>query len=129
MPNSWIVSTHGLNKMKSTIAEKTYIKNVHVGLRFTGVIVLSVLEQNAVHIWAGILKQLVVAVEDYDHDFALAQHGQLVGLLHQAELALCERHLPIALVVYLGNWYFFASHLWSRLLCLWACACWMKASF
>ncbi len=32
-------------------------------------------------------------VEDDDGDFAVAQHAQLVGLLHQPKLALRERHL------------------------------------
>ncbi len=37
-------------------------------------------------------------VEDDDGDLAVAEHTQLVGLLHQAELALRERHLTVALV-------------------------------
>ena len=32
-------------------------------------------------------------VEDDDGDLAVAEDGELVGLLHQAELALCEGHL------------------------------------
>ena len=39
------------------------------------------------------MKQFVVVVEDDQCDLAIAQHGQLVRLLHQAELALRECHL------------------------------------
>ena len=52
-----------------------------------------VLEENLVHIRAGVLEQFVVAVEDDDCDLAVTEHGQLVGLLHQAELSLGEGHL------------------------------------
>ncbi len=71
---------------------------------------LGVLEQNAVHVGAGVLEQLVVAIKYDDHDLALAQHTQLVGFLHEAELALCECHLAIALVGDLVYGDFFPSH-------------------
>ena len=32
-------------------------------------------------------------VEDDDGDLAVAEDGELVGLLHQAKLALCKGHL------------------------------------
>ena len=46
-----------------------------------------------VHVGAGVLEQLVGAAEHDQSDLAVAQHAQLVRLLHQAELALRERHL------------------------------------
>jgi hypothetical protein len=39
------------------------------------------------------LVQLVGRAEDDERDLAVAQHAQLVGLLHHTELALVERHL------------------------------------
>lgn len=49
-----------------------YFEDVGVGLGLVGLVVLGVLEQNAVHIRAGVLQELVVAIEDdYDY-FALA---------------------------------------------------------
>ena len=55
--------------------------------------VTCIFEQNFVHVRAGVLEQFVVGVEDDDGDLAVAEDGQLVGLLHQTKLALCERHL------------------------------------
>ena len=52
-----------------------------------------IFEQNFVHVWAGVLEQFVVRVEDDDGDLAVAEDGQLVRLLHQTKLALCKRHL------------------------------------
>jgi hypothetical protein len=78
---------------------------------------LGVLEQNAVHVRTSILKQLIVAVEDDNDDLALAEHAQLVSFLHEAELALGERHLTISLVIYLVYGDFFPSH--SRLSLRW----------
>ena len=57
-----------------------------------------VLEKDLVHVCAGVLEQLVVGVEDDDGDLAVAQHRQLVSLLHQAELPLGERHLDVLLI-------------------------------
>ena len=48
-----------------------------------------------VHVCAGVLEQLVVGVEDDDGDLTVAEHGQLVGFLHQTKLALGERDLPV----------------------------------
>jgi len=58
-----------------------------------GLVVLGVLEQDAIHVGAGVLVQLVARREDDQGDLAVAEHGQLVGLLHHAELALVEGHL------------------------------------
>ena len=71
----------------------THIDDVGVGPALVGLVVLGVLEQNLVHVGAGVLKQLVGAVEDDEGDLTVAQHAQLVRLLHQTELALCECHL------------------------------------
>lgn len=56
-------------------------------------IVFCVLEQHPIHICAGILIQLVAGREYDQCDLAVAQHRQLVGLLHDAELAFVEGHL------------------------------------
>lgn len=56
-------------------------------------IVLGVLEQHLVHVRAGVLVQFVAATEDYQRDLAVAQHRQLVRLLHHAELPFVEGHL------------------------------------
>ena len=48
-----------------------------------------------VHVCAGVLEQLVVGVEDDDRDLTVAEHGQLVGFLHQTEFALGESDLPV----------------------------------
>ena len=37
----------------------------------------------------------IVAVEDYERDLTVAQHGELHRLLHQPVLALRERHLCV----------------------------------
>lgn len=58
-----------------------------------GLVVLGVLQQNFVHVGAGVLEQLVGRVEDDEGDLAVTENAQLVGLLHEAELALSERHL------------------------------------
>lgn len=72
---------------------------------------LGILQQDAVHIGTSILKQLVIAVE-YDNDnLALAQHAQLVGLFHEAKLALGECDLTIALVGDLRYSNFLSAHL------------------
>ena len=57
-----------------------------------------VLQQNLVHVCAGVLEQLVVGVEDDHGDLTVAQHAQLVGFLHQAKLPLGESHLSVPLV-------------------------------
>lgn len=56
-------------------------------------VVLGVLEQDLVHVSAGILEQLVGVVEDDEGDLAVTQDTQLIRLLHQTKLPLGERHL------------------------------------
>lgn len=71
----------------------TYLNDVLVGEGLVRLIVLGVLEQDAIHVGTGILVELVARREDDQGDLAVAEHGQLVGLLHHAELALVEGHL------------------------------------
>ena len=77
----------------------TYINDVHIRARLVRLVVFRVFQENFVHVGRCVLKEPIVAVEDHQSYFAAAQHRQLVGLLHQAELALGERHLPGSLVV------------------------------
>ena len=58
-----------------------------------GFVVLGVLEEDFVHVGGGVLVEFVAAAEDDEGDLAVAQHRQLVGLLHHPEFALVERHL------------------------------------
>lgn len=71
-----------------------YLYDVCIGPAFMRLIVFCVLEQHFVHVGAGVLKQLVGVVEDDEGNLTVTQHTQLVGLFHQAKLALGERHLP-----------------------------------
>lgn len=71
----------------------TYIHYVRVSPALVGLVVLGVFEQNLVHVRAGVLEEFVGAVEDDEGDLTVAQHTQLVRLLHQSELALGEGHL------------------------------------
>lgn len=87
-----------------------FLDDVAVGATLVRLIVLGVLEQNFVHVSAGILEQLVCAVEDDQGDLAVTEHTQLIGLLHQAKLALRKRHLPVPLVRDPGYLYFFPPH-------------------
>ena len=45
---------------------------------------------NLVHVGAGVLVQLVARAEDDQRDLAVAQHRQLVSLLHHAKLPFVE---------------------------------------
>jgi len=74
------------------------LQDILVRLGLMRLVVFCIFEQNFVHVRAGVLEQFVVGVEDDDGDLAVAEDGQLVGLLHQTKLALCERHLSIPLV-------------------------------
>lgn len=58
-----------------------------------GLTVLRVLQEHAVHVRAGILEEAIGAVEDDEGDLTVAEHAQLIGLLHQPELPLGKRHL------------------------------------
>ena len=69
-----------------------------------------IFEKDLVHVGAGVLEQLVVRVEDDDGDLAVAEDTQLVGLLHQPELSLGERHLTISLVGDALDGYLLSTH-------------------
>lgn len=71
----------------------THLHNIGVGPALMGLIVLGVFQQDLVHICAGVLEQFVGAIEDDQGNLTVTQHTQLVRLLHQAELSLCECHL------------------------------------
>lgn len=71
----------------------TYLHNVRVGSALVGFVVLCVFQEDFVHVGAGVLEQLVGAVEDDEGDFTVAQNAQLIGLLHQSKLPLHEGHL------------------------------------
>jgi len=70
-----------------------HLHDVAVGPALVRVTVLGVLEQYAVHVRARVLEQLVGMVEDDERNLAVTQHTQFICFLHQAKLALCERHL------------------------------------
>lgn len=67
-----------------------YLDDVLVGERLVRLVVLGVLEQHLVHISTGVLVELVAGAEDDEGDLAVAEDGELVGLLHHAELPLIE---------------------------------------
>ena len=70
-----------------------HLHDVTVGPALVRVAMLSVFEQHAVHVRARVLEQLVGMVEDDDGNLTVAEHTQFIRFLHQAKLALCERHL------------------------------------
>ena len=70
-----------------------YLNDVGIGAALVRLVVFGVLEQDLVHVGAGVLEQLVGVVEDDERDLAVAEDAQLVRLLHQTELALGEGHL------------------------------------
>lgn len=77
------------------LSRSTHLDDVLVGEALVRLIVFGVFEQHFVHVRAGVLVQLVAAGEYDQRNFAVAQHGQLVRLLHDAELALVESHLRL----------------------------------
>lgn len=70
-----------------------HLDDVSIGAALVRLVVLGVLEQHLVHVGAGVLEQLVGVVEDDEGNLAVAQHAQLIGLLHQPKLPLGEGHL------------------------------------
>lgn len=73
--------------------DQGYLEDVSVGAALVGLTVFCVLQEHAVHVRAGILKEAVGAVEDDEGDLTVTEHAQLIGLLHQPELALGKCHL------------------------------------
>lgn len=88
---------------------QSYLQYVCVGAALVRLTVLSVLEQHFVHVCAGVLEQTVGAVEDDESDLTVAQHAQLVGLLHQTKLTLGEsdlehpKHTEVCAILPLGS--------------------------
>lgn len=78
-----------------------YLNNIRVCSAFMWFIILCVLEKNFVHVSAGILKQLVRAVENDECYFTVTQHTEFIGFLHQSELSLCKSDLDEEKEVYL----------------------------
>lgn len=72
---------------------QTYLNDVFIGAAFVRFVVLSVFQQHVVHVGAGVLEQLVGAVEDDESDLTVAEDAQLVRLLHQTKLPLGEGYL------------------------------------
>ena len=70
-----------------------YLDDILVGATLMRLAVLSVLEEYAIHVGTRVLEQLVGTGEQYESDLDVAQYAQFVGLLHQTELPLRERHL------------------------------------
>lgn len=77
--------------------------DVRVGSALVGFIILSVLQEDFVHVGAGILEQLIGAVKDDEGDFTVTQDTQLIGLLHQTKLPLHESHLTVPLIYNPGD--------------------------
>ena len=76
------------------------LDNIFIGQRFVRLVILRVLEQHFVHVSRRVLVQFVRTAEDDQSDLAIAQHRQLVGLLHHAEFALVERHLQVSAAIF-----------------------------
>ena len=70
-----------------------YLEDIGVGAALVGLTVLRVLQEHAVHVCAGILEEAIGAIEDDEGDFTVAEHAQLIGLLHQPKLPLGKCHL------------------------------------
>lgn len=85
----------GDQRLKFTLKKYTYLDYVLVRQRFVRLIVFGVLEQHLVHVRARVLVQFVATREDNQCDLTVAQHRQLVRLLHHAELPFVEGHLVV----------------------------------
>ena len=72
---------------------RPHLHDVGVCPALVWLVILRVLEEHLVHVGAGVLEQLVGAVEDDQRDLTVAQHAQLVCLLHQPKFPLCKCHL------------------------------------
>lgn len=75
------------------IPENTDLQDILVSSALLRIAVLRVLQKYFIHVGAGVLKQLICAVEDYQCYFTVAQHAQFVRFLHQAKLTLRKSHL------------------------------------
>lgn len=79
-------------------------------------IVFCVLEENLIHVCAGILVKFVAAAEDYESDLAVTKNTQLVGFLHHPKLPFVESDLSVPFVRDPGYLDFLTTHS-SMLLC------------
>ena len=87
----WSVWASGRTALVLLLVEG--VDDVLVGQRLVGLVVLGVLEQDLVHVCGRVLVKLVRRAEDDESDLAVAEDAELVGLLHDAKLALVEGHL------------------------------------
>lgn len=83
----WLAEAWGSPRMLS------HLHDVWVCPALMRLVVLRVLEKHFVHVGAGILEQLVGAVEDDQCNLTVTQHAQLVSLLHQPKFPLCKCYL------------------------------------
>lgn len=86
------------------------LDNIRISPALMRLVILRVLEQNFVHISRRVLEEFAPGVEDDERDLAVAQHRQLVRLLHQPELPFRERHLTIPFVLNPRDLDFLPSH-------------------
>ena len=70
-----------------------YLDYILVGEGFVGLVVLCVLEEDLVHVGAGILIELVAAAEDDQGDLTVTENRQFVRFFHHPELSFVESHL------------------------------------
>jgi len=71
----------------------SHLHDVFVGATLLWVAVFSILEQDSIHVCAGVLKQLVGTVEHDQRNLTVTQNTQFIRFLHQTKLPLRECHL------------------------------------
>lgn len=86
------------------------LDNVLIGERLVWLVVLGIFKKNLVHVGTGILVQLITTAKYNKGDFAVAQNGQFVRLLHYTKFSLVEGYLSIPFVCDSGYLYFFTTH-------------------
>lgn len=93
MQSQWQVWFCKGSPLQSKMEAGTYLYNVRVSSALMWFVILCVFQQNFVHVCAGVLEELVRAVENDEGDLTIAQYAELIGLFHQAKLPLCEGNL------------------------------------
>lgn len=100
---------------------RSHLHDVWVCPALVWLVVLRVFKQHLVHISAGVLEQLVGAVEDDQRDLTVTQHAQLICLLHQPKFPLRKCHLrkkqagflkkkmPLSFFFFLTELFFFSK--------------------
>ena len=81
------------SKYNFILSPSSYLDDILVGERLVGLVVLRVLEEDLVHVGAGVLVQLVAAAEDDQGDLTVTENRQLVRFFHHPELSFVESHL------------------------------------